>query len=81
MIPGSGNFPREGIGYQLQYSWTPLVAQMVKNLPTVWEAWVQSLGWEDSLEQSIATHSSTLVYRIPMDSGTWRGTVHGVTKN
>ena len=37
-----------------------LVAQMVKNLPAVWETWVQSLGWEDPLEEDMATHSSIL---------------------
>ena len=42
-----------------------LVAQMVKNLPAMWETWVQSLGWEDPLEKGMATHSSTLAWRIP----------------
>ena len=42
-----------------------MVAQMVKNLPAVQETWVQSLGWEDSLEKEIATHSSILVWEIP----------------
>ena len=41
------------------------MAQMVKNLPTMWETWVQALGWEDLLEKSMATHSSILAYRIP----------------
>ena len=56
-----------------------LVAQMVKNLPAMWETWVQSLGWENPLEEGIVTHSSILAWRIPMDRGTWRGTIHGVT--
>ena len=43
----------------------PLVAQMVKNLPAIWETWVRSLGWEDSLEKGMATHSSILACRIP----------------
>ena len=43
----------------------PLVAQMVKNLPAVWETWDQSLVWEDPLEKGMATHSSILVWRIP----------------
>ena len=47
-IPGSGRPPGEGIGYPLYCSWTSLVAQTVKNLPTVWETWVRSLDWEDS---------------------------------
>ena len=46
-IPGSGRSAGEGIGYPLQYSWASLVAQLVKNLPTMQETWVWSLGWED----------------------------------
>ena len=42
-----------------------LVAQMVKNLPAVQETWVQSLDWEDPLEEGMATHSSILAWRIP----------------
>ena len=57
-ISGSGRFPREGISYPLQYSWTYLVAQMVKNLPAMQETWVRSLSWEDPLEEGVATHSS-----------------------
>ena len=45
--------------------WAFLVAQMVKNLPTMQETWVQSLHGEDPLENGLATHSSTLVWRIP----------------
>ena len=41
-----------------------LVAQLVKNLPVIWETWVQSLGWEDALEKGKSTHSSTLAWRI-----------------
>ena len=44
LIPGLGRCPEEGTGYSLQYSWTSLVAQMVKNLPAMRETWVQSLG-------------------------------------
>ena len=44
-----------------------LVAQMVKNLPAMWETWVQSLGWEEALEKGMATHSSILAWRIPGD--------------
>ena len=44
---------------------TPLVAQIVKNLPSVQETWVRSLGWEDPLEKGMATHSSILPWRIP----------------
>ena len=42
-----------------------LVAQLVKNLPAMREAWVQSLGWEDPLEKGKATHSSILAWRSP----------------
>ena len=42
-----------------------LLVQMVKNLPAMWETWVQSLGWEDPLEKVMATHSSILAWRIP----------------
>ena len=42
-----------------------LVAQMVKNLPTLWEIQVRSLGWEDPLEKEMATHSSILACKIP----------------
>ena len=42
-----------------------LVAQLVKNLPTMQETWVGSLGWEDLLEKEKAPHSSTLAWRIP----------------
>ena len=57
-----------------------LVAQAVKNLPAMWETWGQSLGWEDPLEEAMATYSSILSWRIPMDRGAWRATVHRVTK-
>ena len=51
--------------------WASLVAQTAKNLPAIQETWVQSLGWEDLLEEDMATHSSILAWRIPMDRGTW----------
>ena len=65
MIPGWEDFPGEGRGYPLQYSWASLVAQLVKNPKAMWETWVQSLGWEDPLEKGKATHSSILAWRIP----------------
>ena len=65
MIPGLGGSPREGKGYLLQYSWASLVAQLVKNLPAMWETWIQSLGWKDPLEKEIATHFSILAWKIP----------------
>ena len=61
--------------YPLQYSWVPLVAQMLKNLPEMRKSWVQSLGWEDPLREGMAAHSSILAWRIPMDRGAWRATV------
>ena len=65
--PGSspGRSAGEGIGYPLQHSWAPLVTQLVKNPPAIWETWVQSFGWEDPLEKGKATHSSILTWRIP----------------
>ena len=58
-----------------------LVAQLVKNLPEMQETPVTFLGWEDPLEESMATHSSILAWRIPMDRGAWWAAVHGVTNN
>ena len=81
LIPGLGSSPGEGKGYPLQYSWASLVAQTVKNLPAMRETWVQSLGWEDSLEEDMATHFSVLAWRIPMDRGAWKAAVHGVAKS
>ena len=81
MILGSGRSPGEGIGYPFQYSWASPVAQMVKNPPSMRETWVRSLVWEDPLEQGMAIHSSIIAWRIPMDRGAWRATVHKVAKN
>ena len=58
-----------------------LVAQLIKNPPAMQETWVQSLGWEDPLEEEMATYSSILAWRIPVDRGAWRATVHAVAKN
>ena len=60
LISVSGRSPGEGTGYPLQISCAFLVAQMVKNLPAMQETWLQSQGWEDPLEESMATHSSIL---------------------
>ena len=54
---------------------------MVKNPPAMQETWVLSLGWEDSLEEDMATHSSILAWRIPMDRGAWQTTVYEVAKS
>ena len=62
-IPGLGRSPEEGIVHPLQFSRASLVAQQVKNLPEMWEAWVQSLSWEDPLEKGKATSSSILAWR------------------
>ena len=50
-IPESGRSAGEGIGYTCQYSWASLVAQLVKNPPTMQETPVCFMGWEDSLEK------------------------------
>ena len=57
------------------------MAQMVKNPLAMREIWVLSLGWEDPLEKDMATHLNTLAWRIPIDRGAWRATVHGVAKS
>ena len=66
-IPGLERSGGEGIGYPLQYSWASLVAQLVKNLPALWETWVRSLGGEDPLEKEMATHSSNSALKIPIE--------------
>ena len=58
-----------------------LVAQTVGTLPARPTTWAQSLGRDDLLEGEMATHSSFLAWRIPMDRGAWQATAHGVTKN
>ena len=75
-IPGLGRSTGEGIGYPLQYSWASLVAQLVKNLPAMWETWVRALGWEDPWRRE----------RLPTPvfwPGEFHGLyiVHGVTKS
>ena len=82
LIPGSGRSPGEGIGYPLQYSWASLVSQMVKKLPAIQETWVRSLGWEDPLEEGMATHSSIVAWRIPMGYSPWghkESNIHMIT--
>ena len=58
-----------------------LVAQLVKNLPAIQETWVRSLGWQDPLEEGMATHSRILAWRIPMDRGAWWATAHGIAES
>ena len=79
MIPGSERSLGVGNGIPPK-TWASLVAQTVKTQPAMRETWVQSLGWEDPLEEGMATHSSMLACRIPMDRGAWWATVHGIAK-
>ena len=51
--------------FNLDLNWASLMVQLVKNLPATQETWVRSLGWEDPLENGMATHSSILAWRIP----------------
>ena len=48
------------------------MAQRVKSLPTMWETWVRSLGWEDPMEKEMAAHSGILAWRIPWTEETGR---------
>ena len=61
--------------------WTSLIAQLVKNLPATQETPLRFLGREDPLEEGMATHSSILAWRIPMDRGAWQATVHGIAES
>ena len=90
LVPQPEIEPRPSVKSQSPNHWTSrgfppkaafLVAQMVKNLLAMQETQVQSLGWEDPLEEEMATHSSILAWRIPMDRGAWQATVYGVAKN
>ena len=57
------------------------MAQVVKNLPAMQEIWAQSQGQKELQEEEMATVSSILVWRIPMDSGDWQATVRVVAKS
>ena len=57
----SSEYPDVAIGLVLAL----LIAQLIKNLPTVQKPWVQSLCWEDPLEKEMATHSSILAWEVP----------------
>ena len=52
------------------------MAQPVKNLPAMWETWIQSLGWENPLEKGMATHSNILAWRIPWSLVGYSSWVH-----
>ena len=58
--------------------WASLVVYFIKNLPAMQGIWVQSLGWEDPLEEGMATHSSILAWIIPMDREAWQAAVPGI---
>ena len=81
MIPGSGRSPGEGIGYPLQFSWASLVAQRIKNLPSMWETWVCSLGSEDSPEERNGYPLQYSCLENSMDRGAWQATFHGVAES
>ena len=57
-----------------EIDWASLVTQMAKDPPVMWETWVQSLGWEDSLEKGVANLLQYSCLEIPMDRGVWRVT-------
>ena len=59
--------------------WAALVAHMVKNPPAMQETWVSSVGWEEPLEEGMASHSSILAWRIPMVREAWRAAVSKIT--
>ena len=60
---------------------TSLIARLVKNLPTMQETWVQSLGQEDPLEKDMATPLQYSCLENPVDRGAWQATIHGVAKS
>ena len=57
------------------------MSQTVTNMPTMGDTWVPFLGWEDPLEEGMATHSSILAWRIPVDQGAWQATVRRVAES
>ena len=63
------------------YTWASPVAQLVKNPPAMQEIPVQFLGREDPLEEGMATHSSILAWRTPLERGAGQATVHGIAKS
>ena len=82
--PLSMGFPRQNTGVVAMPSSRDLPdpgVEPVSPPSAMWETWVQSLGWEGPLEEGMATYSSILAWRIPMDRGAWKATVHGVVKS
>ena len=69
------------MGYPLLYCWASLMSHRVKNPLAMWETWIRSLGWENPLEESMATHSSVLAWRILVNRRAWQAAVHGVAKS
>ena len=69
----------------LTYNWDDILGLPggldSKESPTMWETSVPSLGWDDPLEEGVASHSSILAWRIPMDRGAWWAAVHGVAES
>ena len=65
------------------YNWKPSFpgGSDCKESAAMQETWFQSLGWDDPLKEGIATHSSILAWRFPIDRGLWRAAVHVVTKS
>ena len=78
-VSGSERSCGEVIGYPLQYPWTSLVAQIVKNVPAMWETWVRSLSWKDPRQQLTAP----VFWPGEFDGqrSLTGATVHGVTKS
>ena len=70
-IPGLGRSAGEGIGYPLQYIWSSLGTQLVKNPPAMWETWVQSLVWEDPLEKGKGYRLQYSCLDNPMGREAW----------
>ena len=66
MIPGLGR-SAEGVGYPFQYSWVSPVAQLVKNLPAMWETWVRALGSEDPLENVPCGVEKNVCFAVVVD--------------
>ena len=81
LIPGLGRSPWRRDWLPTPVFLVSLVAQTVKNPSAMLETWVRSLGWENPLEEGMATHSSVLAWRVPMNRGAWWATVHGVAKS
>ena len=70
--PGNSPFLETTFPYIYNFSGASLLPQMVKNLPAMWETWVQSLSWDDPLEKGMATHSGILAWETPRTEGPGR---------